>query len=66
MMLIFAFFTLGYFAGVITALLMFPPKVKEIEMQEQDAAKPVAELEQSKNPQISPTLSRDLILEIRN
>jgi hypothetical protein len=43
-MLIFAFLTLGYFAGVITALVMFPPKVKEIEMQEQDAAGPVNDL----------------------
>lgn len=44
MMLIFAFLTIGYFAGVITALLVFPPRVKEIEMQEKDAAGPVEQL----------------------
>ncbi|HUC94405.1 MAG TPA: hypothetical protein VMR19_00170 [Candidatus Saccharimonadales bacterium] len=66
MILIFAFFTLGYFGGVITALLVFPPKVKEIEMQEQDAAKPVNDLIQSEDPQLIPASGRDLILGIRN
>ena len=42
-MLIFAIFTLGYFAGVITALAVFPPRVKEIEEQEFDALKPIIE-----------------------
>jgi glycerol uptake facilitator-like aquaporin len=37
-MMLFAFLTIGYFAGVITALVIFPPKVKEIEMQEEDTA----------------------------
>lgn len=40
-MLIFAIFTLGYFAGVFTALAVFPPKVSEIEEQEADALKPL-------------------------
>lgn len=53
MMLIFAFLTLGYFAGVITALLVFPPKVKEIEMQEKDAAGPLRDLVQSDNSNVS-------------
>ena len=66
MILIFAFFTLGYFGSVITALLVFPPKVKEIEMQEQDAAKPVNDLIQSEDPQLIPASGRDLILGIRN
>jgi len=44
MMLAFTFLTLGYFAGVITALLVFPPKVKEIEMQEMDSKKPIEDL----------------------
>ena len=42
-MLIFAIFTLGYFAGVITALAVFPPRVKEIEEQEFDALKQIIE-----------------------
>jgi len=42
-MLTFAIFTLGYFAGVITALAVFPPRVKEIEEQEFDALKPIIE-----------------------
>jgi hypothetical protein len=56
-MLFFAFLTLGYFAGVITALLVFPPKVKEIEMQEKDAAAPINAMEQ---------LDKDLKLGIIN
>jgi len=42
-MLFFALFTLGYFAGVLTALYMFPPQVKEIEEQEIDALGPIME-----------------------
>jgi hypothetical protein len=64
MMLIFAFFTLGYFGGVITALLVFPPKVKEIEMQEKDAAGPVNSLIQSENPQLTPVVGKDLRFDI--
>ena len=66
MMLIFAFLTIGYFAGVITALLIFPPRVKEIEMQEKDAAKPINDLIQSEDSQLIPVAGRDLILGIRN
>jgi hypothetical protein len=66
MMLIFAFLTIGYFAGVITALLVFPPRVKEIEMQEKDAAKPINDLIQSEDSQLIPVAGRDLILGIRN
>ena len=42
-MLIFAIFTLGYFVGVMTALAVFPPRVKEIEEQEVDALAPILE-----------------------
>lgn len=41
MMLIFALFTLGYFAGVITALVVFPPRTLEISEQEKDALEPI-------------------------
>ena len=44
-MLFFAFFTLGYFAGVFTALVMFPPRTTELEMQEKDALQPILDLE---------------------
>jgi hypothetical protein len=65
MMLIFAFLTLGYFAGVVTALVIFPPRVTELKMQEEDAAKPVeALLNESKQAQISPTVSEDLRFEV--
>lgn len=47
-MLLFAIFTLGYFGGVFTFLLIFPPKVKEIEEQEKDALKPILEMEKEK------------------
>ncbi len=43
-MLFFAIFTLGYFAGVITALAVFPPGVREIEEQEKDALQPILDL----------------------
>jgi hypothetical protein len=66
MMLIFAFFTLGYFGGVITALLVFPPKVKEIEMQEKDAAGPVNDLIASEEPQFTPAAGKDFRLGISN
>jgi hypothetical protein len=42
-MILFALFTLGYFTGVITALLIFPPDVKDIIEQERDALKPIQE-----------------------
>ncbi len=66
MMLIFAFLTLGYFAGVITALVIFPPKVKEIEMQEKDAAGPVNDLITYEEPQLNPVIGKDLRIEIGN
>jgi len=47
-MLFFAFFTLGYFAGVFTALVMFPPRTTELEMQEKDALQPILDLEKEK------------------
>lgn len=40
-MLIFAMFTLGYFAGVITALMIFSPRTREIEEQEFDSFAPI-------------------------
>ena len=47
-MLFFAIFTIGYFAGVITALAVFPPQVKEIEEQEVDALQPILDLGKDK------------------
>ncbi len=47
-MLFFAFFTLGYFAGVFTALVVFPPRTTELEMQEKDALQPILDLEKEK------------------
>lgn len=47
-MLLFAIFTLGYFAGVFTALLVFPPRTTELEEQEIDALKPILEAEGKK------------------
>jgi hypothetical protein len=64
MMLVFAFFTLGYFGGVVTALIVFPPKVKEIEMQEEDTAGPVNDLIASEDSQLIPAAGRDLRLQI--
>jgi hypothetical protein len=64
MMLIFAFLTLGYFAGVVTALAIFPPRVKEIEMQEKDAAGPVNDLITSEDPQLTRAVGKDLRIEI--
>ncbi|MEK7113100.1 MAG: hypothetical protein AAB875_07360 [Patescibacteria group bacterium] len=40
-MLLFAVFTLGYFAGVFTALAIFPPRTLEISEQEKDALEPI-------------------------
>ena len=42
-MLFFAIFTIGYLAGVLTTLAVFPPRVKEIEEQEVDALAPILE-----------------------
>ncbi len=47
-MIFFAVFSLGYFAGVFTALLVFPPRVTELEEQEFDALKPILEIEKEK------------------
>jgi hypothetical protein len=63
-MLIFAFLTLGYFAGVITALLVFPPKVKEIEMQEKDAAAPLKYLERTETVPVSDIPDKNLVFEV--
>lgn len=47
-MLTFAVFTLGYFAGVFTALAIFPPNIREIEEQEIDTLKPILDLTKEK------------------
>ena len=47
-MLIFALFTLGYFAGVVTTLMIFPPRVREIEEQEKDALAPILDISREK------------------
>jgi hypothetical protein len=59
-MLIFTLLTVGYFAGVVTALVIFPPKVKEIEMQEHDAASVIKTLEKSESSQVAPNSEKDL------
>jgi len=64
MMLVFAFFTLGYFTGVVTVLAVFPPKVKEIEMQEEDTASVIENSRQPDSSQIEHTPSKNLIFEI--
>ena len=51
-MLLFTLFTLGYFAGVFTALAMFPPRTKEIEMQEFNTQKPILDTE-SETPAVT-------------
>ncbi len=48
-MLVFAVFTLGYFAGVFTVLLIFPPNVNELQEQEKDALQPILDLQNKKN-----------------
>jgi hypothetical protein len=59
-MIFFAAFTLGYFAGVFTFLLAFPPRTKEIEEQEVDALKPLLELEEEKSEkEYSPSVILD-------
>lgn len=50
-MLYFAFFTLGYFGGVFTALLVFPPRTTELEMQERDALQPILDTTSEKEPE---------------
>ena len=61
-MLIFAIFTLGYFAGVFTALLVFPPRTTELEQQEIDALQPIVEVkEERRTPQIDLINLIDLI-----
>jgi len=40
-MLFFAIFTVGYFAGVITVLLIFPPNTNELREQEDNSLEPI-------------------------
>ncbi len=47
-MLLFAIFTLGYFAGVFTALFVFPPNTTELEEQEVDALRPIIDMSSEK------------------
>lgn len=61
-MLLWAVFTLGYFAGVFTALVVFPPWVKELEEQEIDTIKPLQtiskdKIEEQKTPYKQPVLT---------
>lgn len=44
-MIFVAIFTLGYFAGVLTALFVFPPNTNELREQEIDTASPILEIE---------------------
>lgn len=62
-MLFLAIFTLGYFGGVLTALSIFPPKVREIEEQEVDALRPILETKLKK--QSSQATSFGLPISIR-
>jgi len=47
-MLFFAIFTVGYFAGVITVLFIFPPNTNELREQEFDTVKPILEIDNQK------------------
>lgn len=51
-MLFFAVFTLGYFAGVVTALAIFSPNVSELEEQEKDALQPILDLDKEKREKV--------------
>lgn len=44
-MLYFALLTLGYFLGVFTAMVIFPPKTNELREQEKDALSPILDLD---------------------
>ncbi|MDO8340746.1 MAG: hypothetical protein Q7T59_02125 [Candidatus Woesebacteria bacterium] len=43
-MIYFALLTLGYFLGVFTAMVIFPPKTNELREQEKDALTPILNL----------------------
>ena len=43
-MLLFALFTIGYFVGVLTVLAVFPPRLKEIEEQEENALEAILKI----------------------
>ncbi|AKM83290.1 MAG: hypothetical protein UR17_C0001G0502 [Candidatus Woesebacteria bacterium GW2011_GWF1_31_35] len=45
-MIYFALLTLGYFLGVFTAMVIFPPKTNELREQEKDALTPILNLEE--------------------
>jgi hypothetical protein len=45
-MVLFALFTIGYVAGVLTALAIFPPRDREILEQEKDALGGILEARQ--------------------
>jgi len=47
-MLFFALFTAGFTVGVLMALWIFPPNVKEIEEQEVNALEPILETKQER------------------
>ena len=47
-MIFFAAFTLGYFAGVFTALVVFPPRTTELAEQEKDALQPTLDISKDK------------------
>lgn len=50
-MIYFALFTLGYFVGVFTFLIIFPPAVREIEEQEKDSLVPILDVKQKRQEQ---------------
>lgn len=45
-MIYFALLTLGYFLGVFTALVIFPPKTNELMEQEKDALTSILDLDE--------------------
>lgn len=56
-MLLFALFTLGYFAGVVTALAIFPPRTNELREQELDAASPIYKIKANDGDVKSPSIA---------
>jgi hypothetical protein len=45
LMIIFAMFTIGFFAGVFLTLVVFPPNSSELKEQEMDAKTPILRME---------------------
>lgn len=57
-MVFIALLTLGYFAGVLTTLFIFPPKTNELREQEHNALAPIVKMEEEKEVQTIPNSIR--------